>query len=342
MNNILCINKKYEEFYTYDKNTKKVFDKDILLEESHIIYKILEKYKNMLSYLENIKIIKNTTIEEADNNLVYKGLDKDKREQYCYGINYVLNRKKKKLNNFLKVYNNIDKIQDIIDHGLKDKNISKDFVFSVLLIMELTYFIRLGKDIYFEQYGTIGLLCLQRKHFKINKDEIEISFKGKTGKEQFFICKELINPVLYNSLLRLLRNLKDDDFVFSFYKADNKKQFTEKMLNSQLKKLNITLKDFRTYGVNMVFIKQFYNNLILDKNFSLDKNINNINKLITKSIKNTAETIGHTTGISKKSYLVDEIGEIIQIILKNNKITSFEIFLKKIISKLKDNNGEKK
>lgn len=325
----LNTNYKYKFFYTFDKDTQIIFDENNKpLNKNHILYIILEKYKDLL-YLTDIKIIPHKTIEEADNNLVYKGYDSKHKLQYRYGINYINSRKNKKLQHFLNVYNNMDIIQDIIDTGIKEKTINKTFLFATILLLELTFFIRLGKDIYLETNETVGLLTLQKKHLIKNLDCFRIEFKGKTGKNQSFICSKETQPILYNVLSILFKNAKEEnDYIFTY---DENKKFTERMLNERLKLIGIRLKDFRTYGVNIVLIKTIFNNIINEHY----KNEIELKKILNKSIDETAQIIGHTKSISKKSYLSEELQDILQKILLKKKFTNFELFLKTIISKLK-------
>lgn len=332
-------NIKYTHVYTYNKEEKIIYtEKNEQLDKNHILYTILEKYKNLLNILTNIKIIPHTSMEEADNGLIYKGFDSKGKEQYCYGINYIKSRNNKKLKNFLLIYKNMDQIQEIIQQGLEEKTVNKNFLFSTILLLELTYYIRLGKDIYLKTNETVGLLTLQKKHLQLVQNKIIISFNGKTGKLQQFICEKFEHPILFDVLKKLLLRLDDDnDYIFT---TDDKKNFTERMLNKRLEKLQISLKDFRTYGVNMVLIKTFYEKVSnLNQTDITEKNIK---KILSKSIEETADIIGHTKTISKKSYILNDVESILIEILLEQKKINFEIFTKLIINKLISLNDENK
>lgn len=320
-------NVKYTTFYTYDKDYKIVFDENKQsIPKNNVIYLILEKYKNMLSSLSDILIVPNKSIEEADNNLVYKGKDKKGRFQYCYGINYVKNRTDKKLDNFLKIFKKMDIIQKIITDGLKEKTINKTFLFASILLLELTFYIRLGKEIYLDENETIGLLTLKRKNLIKDTNMITISFKAKSNKNQEFFCYKDEQPIVYSVLNRLLDNVKnDEDYLFTF---DETKHFTERMLNKRLKAIELRLKDFRTYGVNILFLKTVYDNLNHSPKI-------NVNKVINLAISDAATIIGHTKNISKKSYLSDKIVSATKNLLEelSNDVISFDVFVKKILTK---------
>jgi len=319
-------NLKYTKFFYYDKETNLVIDENKrVLPKTDIIYEILKKYNTMLKILDDVLVVPNKSIKEADNNLVYKGKDKKGRYQYCYGVNYVKNRSDKKLENFLKIYNKMNTIEKIIEDGLKEKEINKSFLFSAILLLELTFFIRLGKEIYMEENETIGILTLKKKNIIIKNDVILITFKAKSNKQQEFICENETQPILFSVLTKLYHNAKkDDDYIFT---TNNEKHFSERMLNKRLKDIGLRLKDFRTYGVNILFLKTIYDNL-----YVMPKN--NIKKLINLGINDAAKIIGHSKNISKKSYLSDKLIEVTEIVLQENKdIKDFETFIKKIINK---------
>lgn len=331
-------NEKYIKYYTYNHKDKIIYNyNDIPIPKNNIIYKIIDKYKDMLHYLTDIQIIPHKSMEDADNGLVYKGYDSKKKLQYRYGNNYIFNRKSKIFLNFLKIYNKMDEIEQIIQNGLDESVINKKFIYSAILFLELTYFIRLGKEIYLKENETVGILTLKKKNLikEKNKDKFTIIFIGKTGKEQKFECFEETQPMLYNILDRLYKNtINDEDFIFV---TDKGEKFTERMLNLRLEKLNISFKDFRTYGVNIILLKQIYNNLKKDK--KLGKNCidtKELKKVLDLSIKNTADIIGHGKSVSKSAYIINEIEEFLYLYIDKINFTNEDLFIRFFINKLKE------
>jgi len=331
----LCLNKKYTNFYTYEKKTGFIFnEKGELIDRNDIIYKIIDYYKDMLSYLTDIQIIPHRSMKDAANGLVYKGFDSKKRAQYRYGDNYKENRTIEKKKTFLYVHENLSFIEKIIEEELKEKDVNDIFLFGAILLIEMTYFLRLGKAIYLETNDTVGLLTMQKKHLTVNMDKKTntMKFKAKSNKEQIFITEELTQPLVYDTLLRLYNNAKDQD-SFIFTNKDGK-EFTERKLNLRLNKCNITLKNLRTFGVNLLLLRNIFN--IMNETDRENKGLT-IKKLITNAKKLTAERIGHSLSISDKSYMADEILEVLNNELsKENiwKIKSFDDFVLYIIDKI--------
>ncbi|AKS26433.1 putative DNA topoisomerase type I [Diachasmimorpha longicaudata entomopoxvirus] len=335
MDRFLCLIKKYYQFYTYDKSSGIVFDNGQKLPTDHLVYQIIQKYRLPL-HLENIQITRVSTMEEADNGIVYIGIDKKGKTQYIYGNNFVQARNSKRSEIFVKVYNKIKYIEERINTGLKKSNnsdIGINFLFAVILLLELTFFIRLGKKKYFKDNETIGLLTLQKDHLTVTNKEIQISFKGKSNQVQVFHCQKHLQPILFSVLIRLLANKNGNPLLFS---DSTGKTFTESKLYEMIKEFDIKFKDLRTYGVNIIFLQHVYENIddFRKGNERFKK------RLITALQKQTAEEIGHTWNSSKRAYLIDEIYPILLHIIMTEDFSSFSMFLERIVLYL--NNGKKK
>ncbi|AAC97665.1 DNA topoisomerase type I [Melanoplus sanguinipes entomopoxvirus] len=322
--------KKYIKYYNVINN--KIYDdknNEIINEE---LNKIIIKYKPP-SHLHDIKLIAKN-IKEADNGIVYIGLDSTNKKQYIYGINFVTNRKKNKIKTFLKVNQKIPDIERYIKKELdifnKSDNpkISINTLFAVILLMEMNFFIRTGKKKYLNDNETIGLLTLQKSNFTFNNDKyIDILFKGKKKQLQQFTVDKENHKLLYKILKLLINNT--EDFIF---KTTDNILFSESKMYQMMKMFSISLKDIRTFGVNRILINELWKAMQLIDISYIKKN--DIRRMITDVINKTANIIGHTPSISKKSYIVDELRSIITPDLFIYKDTSFKDFYNIIIKKL--------
>lgn len=324
--------KKYYQFYVYNKKNGLIYDNERVLPSDHFVYQIIQKYKLPL-HLENIQIARVTNMEEADNGIVYMGIDKKGKTQYIYGTTFVQVRNSKRSTIFVNVYEKIKDIERRIELGIQRKDIDQDFLFSVILLLELTFFIRLGKKKYFKDNETIGLLTLQKDNIHVTNKEIQISFKGKSSQEQIFHCQKHLQPVLFDILLRLLRNKNNNPSLFS---DSNGKTFTETKLYEMIKTFDIKFKDLRTYGVNIIFLQHVFENIAEFRGCSDRER----KRLITLLQKQTAEEIGHTWNSSKRAYLINEIYPILIHVITTEQFSNFSTFLKKIVQCL--NGREKK
>lgn len=315
-----------------------LYDNDKKVDENDECYLILQKYK-IPKFLDNVKVVKQT-LKEADNNLIYIARDKNNKLQYIYGNTYVINRRKNKLNSFLKIedkrkhinkYLNDNKI--IIDDD--KKNLTIESIIALIISLEFKFFIRTGRLKYSNENNTTGILTLKRKHLTINNDNINLEFIGKKGIIGKFIISKCFDEYIYDFLFFLYKECKDDDsFIFSF----NGKFIGEHALYKTLKKLGITLKEIRTYGSNLIMIQELWKYLnSLDDISSFITRKTNIKRTISRVLETTADTIGHSKSISRKSYIIDYLSNenYMDIIIKNFN-SNYEFFYKYIIKKLRE------
>lgn len=316
--------KKYSKYYIIKNNI--VYDSNNNIINNEDINKILIKYK-LSNKFKNIRLIANN-LKEADDGIVYIYTDAKNTDQYIYGVNYVNNRKIKILKIFLKINSKIKHIYTFINKELnniqKYEDINIRSLFALLLLIELNFYIRTGKRKFLENNETTGLLTLKKKNFTILKDIISIQFKGKSNKFHKFII-DTSKTLLYNVLKLLYVNINnEEDFIFQDCNGNILSEY--KFYDMIKKKFDIKLKDIRTYGVNKILINELWKeaNII---NVSITTN-SDIKKIIKKIVDSTANIIGHTPTISKKSYIANELFSLISIetLNKANELLSNDFY----------------
>lgn len=316
-------------YYFYSYNNGLIYDKTTKISMSDDCYKILKKYK-IPDFLKSVMIVRQK-LNEADRGLVFIGYDKNDKLQYFYGDLYVAERKKKKLKAFLM----IDEKKKIINKYISDNklsdfnNVNYDSILALLLLLEFKFYIRTGRKKYKDENDTTGILTLKKSDIKINDEDIFITFKGKKGVCQRFVVSKILDEYIYNFLYYLYYNADDDDFIFSI----NGNFVGESRFYRVLKTLGIKLKDIRTYGSNCILIRELWKFL----NTSEQINKRDIKSMIKSLLNKTAETIGHTKSISKKSYVIEALlkDDCLNDIIKNfnNNYTKFYNY---IVNKLKN------
>ncbi|ABI99241.1 DNA topoisomerase [Deerpox virus W-848-83] len=299
------------------KDGKLFFDKEF----KHIVpydnktYEILRHVK-IPPHLTDV-IIYEQSYEQSLTGLIFVGSDSKGRRQYFYGKLHIKKRNHYRNEIFIRVYNIIHEINKFIDENIK-KNSDIDFQSAVFLLMETSFFIRIGKMCYHKENETVGLLTLKNKHVTSSKNKILINFMGKDKVFHEFTVHK--SNRLYKPLLKLINQNNPDEFLFN--------KLSERKVYKMMNKFNIRLKDLRTYGVNYTFLYNFWTNV---------KSLNPIpstKKLITLSIKQTAEIVGHTPSISKSAYMANTVIEFLiqdSEILKIIKDISFDEFIKMIV-----------
>lgn len=302
---------------------------DVEIKDSFLT-SVLEKYKPPYN-LDPLYLVKNPekNMCDYDLGLVYVGKDKRNKTQYIYGIEYVQQRYHKKLDVFIKVHKNLDKIKEYIQKNLPTNRnkITQINLMAVLLLLEFNTFIRTGRDVYNKNNNTEGILTMKTssvtiKNTKQNKTLI-INFIGKKQVPQYFTIE---NDVLVN-MLSMIYN-KDNEFLFT---DSSGKRLQENIFYRELNKLNITLKNIRTYGVNRQMLENIYTTIVSidDSNFKNNTKENEkiVKNIIKSVIEETADAIGHSYEISKSSYISDEIVDFISRNYTNFKYKTLVSFI---------------
>ena len=292
-------NKKYEYYKVINDEINNKINNKIILNKIDKIY-IPPAYIDVKIFL--------------NKELLATGIDTAGRKQYIYSENRKKKRELKKYNQIYKLSKNIYKLKKKINKDLNHIDFDKNKLIALTLkIMDLCNF-RGGNKKYEELYGTYGLTTIHKKHVKISKNEIIIEFIGKKGVNNNCIIKN-------KSLQKIIKNIyqissKNDNYLFSIIYKNEKIGITILDLNKYLESFNVTCKDLRTWNANIIFLKNFKNEVDhLDNSYdSKDENkkLKLRKKIIRNAIKSTAISLHHTPVICKNSYIFKKIIEDIE------------------------------
>lgn len=279
------------------------------------IMDIIEEYKVPM-HLSPLFVIAQS-LKDAHKGLVYFGDDSRGRRQYVYGRDFVSKRNASRKDIFIRVHRHMKDIEAYISRGLgvnKEINLTtgmnnvsvtlrtqvdEDFLMATLLLLELKTFIRTGRNKYDDENNTEGLLSLRTNSIKI-ENPIIIQFVGKKNVSQYF---EIRHPILRLAIKNIHRH--KNEYFFTTSDGD---RLSETFFYSTLKKLGVTLKNIRTYGVNIMLLREIYNYSLQEptlKNSTPTKFKSVVKSIMTK----VASMIGHTAAVSKKSYVSDALLE---------------------------------
>lgn len=280
------------------KNDKYIFEgiKDLKL--INLFLSVIERYKPP-SHVNPIFIYEYSNLEEYDKQLIYVGYDRNNYLQYFYGKEFISSRNVNRDNIIKKMVNNINKYTNIIKSFLKkdDKTL---FNFACILLLELNFFIRTGKS----EYETIGLLTLKNKNVKEKGNSIEISFIGKKQVEHKFILANSNN--IYKYIKQIIQDNKNNSKTDKFFNISESTFYTIMQETFD----GLRLKDFRTYGVNKIFVD----------NLKKTSTIQTTKKTISQILEETSNTIGHSKSICKSSYLSKYLYDMISALDKEQLI----------------------
>jgi len=289
---------------------RKIMNNDFFYLNKRTKKKITDE--NLISRIKSLKIPPAYTNVLISSNKTSKvqaiGVDTKKRKQYIYNSDFVENQKQLKFSDLIFFGRKIKKIRkdytknieqvvnnDIINDGIYNKNT----IISIILYLIDKCNFRVGCEKYKKLYNSYGATTLNKSHININKSSVNIEFSGKKG----VINKSNIKNKNICMILEKLCTINNSDYLF-YYKDDknNKYKINEKHINDYLKKYNnsITVKMFRTWSANYTLLRELLT-------YDIPKSDNEAVKNVRNAIKKSAKNMHHSTNVSKKSYMNNEI-----------------------------------
>ncbi len=278
--------KIYQYHYS---DSKKVPDKDTL----ERIYKL-----HIPPGWKNVEVSRDPT-----DYLQVSGIDESGKTQYIYHPLWVTLSKVQKFNRLGTFIDKLPLLMNSIKYKLNNynKNSLGDYEFLLALVFRILYktYSRIGNECYAEENNTYGLTTLLKSHLKFKGTHtIILNYIGKRSVVQNL---EFDDPLVYKILKDLIKlpgpKLFKTTSGIVVRSLDMNYYLKEKMGE------NFTVKDFRTYASNKLFID------ILSKKEIPLNNEKHLQKNIRDTYIEVAEYLGHTATISKKSYVMDLIPE---------------------------------
>lgn len=288
----ICIKKENKiKIYQYNhSDSKKVSDEDTL----ERIYKL-----HIPPGWKNVEVSNNPT-----DYLQVSGIDESGKTQYIYHPLWITLSKVQKFNRLGTFIDKLPLLINSIKYKLNNynKNSLNDYEFLLALVFRILYktYSRIGNECYAEENNTYGLTTLLKSHLKFKGTQtIILNYVGKRNVVQNL---EFDDPLVYKILKDLVKLPGP-----KLFKTTNGIVVKSLDMNYYLKEKmgeNFTVKDFRTYASNKLFIDILSKKEIprLDAEKHLQKNIRD-------TYNEVAEYLGHTAMISKKSYVMELIPE---------------------------------
>jgi DNA topoisomerase-1 len=277
------IYKKGNHFY-YNKGSKQVTD-DLSLERLKKIY-TPPAWKNVWF------------ASKPKCHIQAHGIDAGGKKQYILSDSWINNSRYEKYNRMKRFIKDIKNFKKKIK--LTQFECSRDFLTRLLFNLLIDTHIRVGNEIYAETNGSYGLTTLRQRHLVKNGNNFNFNFVGKGNIEH-----NISLPEKYNIYLDKLKKNNGNGPLFIYSLNGKNRVINSEELNEYLKVYmgsDYTCKDFRTYSANILFINSFLKkkkeNLT---SFKLKK------KFILDCIDSTAEHLGHTRNISRKSYISNNL-----------------------------------
>ena len=283
--------KDHIKFVYIDKHTKKII-----------------RNKKILEHIAALNIppaYKKVVISSKPRSKVQAiGTDDKGRRQYIYSPTHLKNQNKEKFSELIIFGQKIKRIRADMKRIIRDTSLgkrellSKESLISLVLYLVDNCQFRIGCQKYKILYKTYGVTTLNKSHFKKINNNMNIEFVGKKG----VVNKAIIKNQDICSILDNLCKRNRGDYLFNSFENGKRVRITEKHINDYLKKYNkiISVKMFRTWKANYILLREMLE-------YPLPENTNDSKKNVREIIKKAAEKMHHTKGVSKKSYMNNQI-----------------------------------
>lgn len=143
-----------------------------------------------------------------------------------------------------------------------------------------------------KEVGHYGISHLLKRHITLNKDEVTLSYVGKSG------VKHKVSFTDYK-VARNLKKLKEHKYS-EVFTTSHGLSIKSTQVNKYLEDFNITSKDLRGFKVNKLISERLRRKKKPETDSELKRVFNDV-------LREVAEEIGHTPGICRKNYLLPEI-----------------------------------
>jgi DNA topoisomerase I len=187
----------------------------------------------------------------ADGHLQATGFDVRGRKQYRYHEQWSTVRNLVKFEQIWGFGNALGVMRRRIRKDMELRGMSRDRVLACIVHLMDEAMIRIGNDEYARDNDSYGLTTIRNGHAKVRGDEVQFSFKGKSGK----ICEIKLESARAARIVRRCQDLPGQE-LFGYVNGDGiVRDVGSADVNQYLMEISgepITAKDFRTWAGTVI------------------------------------------------------------------------------------------
>ena len=233
--------------------------------------------------------------KDAKGHIQVTGRDDRGRKQYIYHERWREVRDRAKFDHLIDFAEALPGLRGRLYRDMGKDALPKEKVVAAIVKLLETTLIRVGNKSYAKRNKTYGLTTLRRKHVDIDGNEIEFSFKGKSGVEHDISIE---NPKLAR-IVKACDELPGYE-LFQYVDDDGERQNIDSAdVNAYLKEVtgrSFSAKDFRTWAATTSTFGHLYGG-------EEPQSDEAAKKAISETIKRVAEELGNTPAVCRSSYV---------------------------------------
>lgn len=231
----------------------------------------------------------------ANGHIQATGRDARGRKQYRYHAQWSAARDADKHRRICEFARWLPGLRKHVKKCLRKPGLERETVLAALLrIVDLTA-IRVGHEEYSRANDSFGLTTLRIRHARVHGDQVELKFRGKSGIERHAIIRD----ARIAKLIAECRALRGKQ-LFQFVDAEGvARPVRAEDLNAYLQSLTApryTVKDFRTWSATVRAARELVAVGVATTQRATKK-------LVLEAVRRTAEHLGNTPAVCRKSYI---------------------------------------
>lgn len=183
----------------------------------------------------------------ASDKVQAVGYDAAGRKQYIYHSGYVKTRARRKFRRVLAFARSLPRLREATNRHLKAEGLGRERVLATVVRLMCRAYFRVGSERYAVQNRTFGVATLQKKHLRIEGNDLIFRYPGKSGIDQ----RRVVGDTPLVEIVKELMELPGKR-LFRYRDEQGKvRNVTSRDVNGYLKEIlgeKYTSKDIRTWG----------------------------------------------------------------------------------------------
>ncbi len=237
----------------------------------------------------------------AGGNIQAVGKDAAGRWQYLYHDKHVRRSEKQKFQRLIEFAEALPAMRKTIGRQLSLPGLPRERVMAGIMRILSSSFIRPGSQVYADENGSYGIATLRRHHVRVKGNTIIFDFPGKSGVKQH---REVRDRRVAKLVRELLKHSQRE--VFAYQNGDGQLvDVKRRHINEYIKEVmggNFSAKDFRTWAGTLICACALARGAA-----EVNGHAPTRKRQWTAAIKETAEALGNTPAVCRKSYVCPAI-----------------------------------
>ena len=230
----------------------------------------------------------------ADGHLQATGRDARGRKQYRYHPRYREHCESAKFEHLAVFGRALPRLRRQVAADLDLKGLPRERVIATVVQLLESTLVRVGNEEYAQSNSSFGLTTLRRRHARLERGEVRLAFKGKSGLEHKV---SVTDP----RLRRIIRSCQDlpGQLLFQCEDSTGVRPISSNDVNDYLRaatEMDITAKEFRTWIATLLAAVELASSPVPESD-------REARRVVTQTIVGVSRQLGNTPAVCRRSYV---------------------------------------